>query len=73
MYDEAVPFLKKAIEAKNYQHYQFPHFNLGRVYAIKGMYQKALEEFKKALEIDPSCLPARIFLEMISRYLMKEI
>jgi tetratricopeptide (TPR) repeat protein len=73
MYDEAVPFLKKAIEAKNYQHYQFPHFNLGRVYTIKGMYQKALEEFKKALEIDTNYLPARIFLEMISRYLMKQI
>ncbi len=73
MYDEAISFLRKAIEAKNYQYYQFPHFNLGRVYLIKGMYHEATEEFKKALEIDPNYLPARIGLEMLSRYLMKEI
>jgi tetratricopeptide (TPR) repeat protein len=73
MYDEAVPFLKKAIEAKNYENYQFPHFNLGMVYLVKGMYHKAMEEFKKALEIDPNYLAARIYLEIVSRYLVKEI
>ena len=71
MYDEAIPFLKKAMEAKNYQYYQFPHFNLGRVYIIKGMYRKAKEEFNKALEIDPNYLPARIYLEMLSQYMME--
>ena len=29
MYDEAIPYLEKAIEAKNYDFGQFPHFNLG--------------------------------------------
>ncbi|NIO10021.1 MAG: tetratricopeptide repeat protein, partial [Deltaproteobacteria bacterium] len=28
--DEAVPYFKKAMEAKRYCCYQFPHFNLGR-------------------------------------------
>jgi tetratricopeptide (TPR) repeat protein len=70
MYDEAIPFLKKAIEAKNYENYQFPHFNLGRVYVEKGMYLKAKEEFKKALEIDPNYVPARLFLEILSQYLI---
>ncbi|NIO06419.1 MAG: tetratricopeptide repeat protein [Proteobacteria bacterium] len=68
MYEEAIPFLKQAIEAKDYLHYEFPHFNLGRVYVTKGMYREAMEEFKKALEIEPNYLPAQVFLEMLSRY-----
>ncbi len=69
MYDEAIPFLEKAIQAKNYANREFPHFNLGRVYVIKGMYFEAMAEFKKALEIQPNHLPSRIYLEMLSSYL----
>ncbi len=68
MYEEAIPFLRQAIEAKDYLHYEFPHFNLGRIYVTKGMYREAVEEFKKALEIEPNYLPAKVFLEMLSRY-----
>jgi tetratricopeptide (TPR) repeat protein len=70
MYDEAIPFLKKAIKAKNYENREFPHFNLGRVYAIKGMYVEAINEFRKALEIEPSHLPSRIYLEMLSGHII---
>jgi tetratricopeptide (TPR) repeat protein len=65
LYDEAIPYLEKAIAAKNYEHYQFPHFNLGRVYIKKEKYLKAAEEFKKVLEIDPNNLPAMIYLEFL--------
>ncbi len=73
MYDEAIPYLKKAIEAKNYKNYEFAHFNLGRIYVIKGMYYKAREKFEKALEINPNYIPAAISLKILSQYLMKGI
>jgi len=52
-YDEAIPWLERATLAKRYEPRHYPHFNLGRVYLIKGMVKKALEEFQKALEIYP--------------------
>jgi len=52
-YDEAIPWLEKAMVAKRYEPRHYPHFNLGRVYLIKGMVKKALEEFQRALEISP--------------------
>jgi len=35
-----------------------PHHNLGRAYKDRGEYDKATEEFKKILELDPSYMPA---------------
>jgi tetratricopeptide (TPR) repeat protein len=58
-YDEAIPWLEKAMVAKRYEPRHYPHFNLGRVYLIKGMVKKALEEFQKALEISPDYPIAR--------------
>ena len=63
--DEAIPYLEKAKRAKRYCCYQFPYFNLGRIYIKKKQYEKAREEFKKSLEIDPSYLPAREALELL--------
>jgi tetratricopeptide (TPR) repeat protein len=51
--DEAVPWLEKAKQAKRYEPRHFPYLNLGRVYVAKGMLQKALEEFRGALRLDP--------------------
>jgi tetratricopeptide (TPR) repeat protein len=51
--DEAIPWLEKAKQAKRYEPRHFPYLNLGRVYAAKGMLQKALEEFRGALEWHP--------------------
>lgn len=51
--DEAIPWLEKAKTAKRYEPRHFPHLNLGRVYAAKGMINKALEEFRGALRWDP--------------------
>jgi len=63
--DEAVAYLEKAKAAKRYCCYQFPHFNLGRIYLKKKLYEKARDEFKRALEIDPDYEPAQAGLELL--------
>jgi tetratricopeptide (TPR) repeat protein len=52
--DEAIPWLEKAKLAKRYEPRHFPYLNLGRVYLTKGMLQRALEEFRGALERNPN-------------------
>lgn len=42
------------------------HLSQGRLHSIKGEYEEAIEEYKKALEIDPNYKPARINLGFIS-------
>ena len=51
--DEAIPWLEKAKTAARYDPRHFPYLNLGRIYAAKGMIQKALEEFRGALDYNP--------------------
>lgn len=65
--DEAIPYLEKAMRANRYCCYQFPHYNIGRIYIKKKMYERAREEFKKSLEIDPNYLPAREALETLNQ------
>ena len=48
--DEAVPWLEKAINAKRYDSYCFPHMNLGRIWERKGLWYQAVESYKQALE-----------------------
>ena len=67
--DEAIPWLEKAIRAGRYEAYHYPHCNLGRVYMAKGMLKKALEEFEKALAIDPNYTFARQAMEAIQQQL----
>jgi Tfp pilus assembly protein PilF len=50
--DEAISWLEKAKQAKRYEPRHFPYLNLGRVYLTKGMLQKALSEFRRALELN---------------------
>jgi tetratricopeptide (TPR) repeat protein len=51
--DEAIPWLERAKKAKRYEPRHFPYRNLGQVYVIKGMLQKALEEFRGGLKLNP--------------------
>ena len=51
--DEAIPWLDRAITAKRYEPRHYPHCNLGRAYQAKGMLHRAIEEFEKALTIEP--------------------
>lgn len=48
---------KKTKEAYLYQ---------GRLHSVKGEYREAIEEYKKALEIDPNYKPAKVNLGFIS-------
>ena len=52
-WDEAIPWLEKAIFAPRYDARQYPHMNLGRVYEHLGRYKSALASYDRALEIDP--------------------
>jgi tetratricopeptide (TPR) repeat protein len=70
--DEAVAYLEKAKAAKRYCCYQFPHFNLGRIYLKRKLYEKARDEFKKALEIDPAYEPAQAGLELLKELGMEQ-
>lgn len=67
--EEAIPWLEKAIRAGRYEAYHYPHCNLGRVYLAKGMLKKALEEFEKALAIEPNYTFARQAVEAIHQQL----
>ena len=66
--DEAIPWLEKAKTAKRYEPRHFPHLNLGRIYAAKGMINKALEEFRGALQFNPDdALALRAIEELESK------
>ena len=71
--DEAIPWLAKAIAAKRYCCYQFPHFNLGRVLVIQGNFNAARRSFEQALRHDPDYLPARIALEYLDAEIGKPL
>lgn len=63
--DEAIPWLEGAKKAPRYDPRHYPSFNLGRVYVLKGMIVKAIEEFREAIDIEPGYGPASIALEKI--------
>ena len=66
-FDEAIPWLERAIAAPRYQPRHFPHFNLGRAYAAKGMLARAGECFKESLRIEPRYTLARQAVENLRR------
>jgi Tfp pilus assembly protein PilF len=49
--DAAIPWLEQAIKAKRYQTYHFAHYNLGRAYLAKEMYNRARACFERALAL----------------------
>ena len=61
--DDAVEWLEKATVSERYESYQFPWYNLGRVYISKEMYRKATECFETALDIEPAYEAAQKALE----------
>jgi Tfp pilus assembly protein PilF len=66
-FDEAIPWLERAIAAPRYEPRHFPHFNLGRAYAAKGMLARARECFKESLRIEPRYNLARQAVENLRR------
>ncbi len=57
-WEEAIPWLEKALTATRYESPQLPQLNLGRVYEHLGRNLLALQYFDQALEIDPYFQPA---------------
>lgn len=64
-YDEAIPWLERAMAAKRYEPRYYPHMNMGRVLVRKGRYHEAIGELKKALELEPNYAAARIELHKV--------
>ena len=64
-FDEAIPWLEKATQAKRYESYCFPHLNLGRIWEKKGDYFKAMEAYEKALKANPDYTLARMSLRKL--------
>jgi Tfp pilus assembly protein PilF len=53
-WDEAIPWLERAITATRYANYEFPHLNLGRIHERKGEWQQAMEQYRLALKANPN-------------------
>jgi Tfp pilus assembly protein PilF len=67
--DDAIPWLERATRAPRYEAPQYPHFNLGRIFAAKEMYNRALEEFRNALELAPDYEAAQKAIASLQRKL----
>jgi len=52
-YDEAIIWLEKAIDARNYEPRHFPYFNLGRIYERRGDWFTAMNYYEDALDVNP--------------------
>lgn len=57
-WEEAIPWLQKALKAPRYDARHYPYVNLGRIYEHQGKYRLALAAYDKALDIEPLYLPA---------------
>ena len=68
-YDEALPWLERALQSRRYESYHYPHYNLGRVYMAKELYAKARYHFQQALKLSPDYALAKEGLEKIRRKL----
>jgi tetratricopeptide (TPR) repeat protein len=64
-YEEAIPWLKKAMTAERYEPRHYPHFNLSRVYVQQWKIQEAIREIKLALELEPGYKLARVELHRL--------
>jgi adenylate cyclase len=69
--DDAIGYLNKAIRLNPFPNYLYP-FNLGRYYRLKGQYEKALTEFKKALQLAPKSPPIHHALAVTYALLARE-
>src|SRR5713226_3878822 len=66
-FDEAIPWLERATEAKRYDPRHYPYYNLGRAYLAKEMYSRARESFHTALSLEPRYTLAREALDRLRR------
>lgn len=57
--DEAILWLEKAKQAIRYATPEYAFYNLGQIYEMKGLWPKAMVEYKEALELNPDYEPAK--------------
>ena len=67
--DEAIPWLEKATKARRYENPEFAYCNLGKIHELKGLWPRAMVEYKKALTIQRDYLPAQVALQRLESYL----
>ncbi len=67
--DEAIPWFQKAMAAKRYDSYCYPHYNLGRVYERKGNWREALKCYEGSLKANPNYTLARKALNRLKAIL----
>ena len=64
--EDAIPWLIKAKEAKNYDVRHFPYLNLARVYLKLGRDDEAMEEYTSLLEMDPNNIEGQFLSEFLA-------
>ena len=69
--DEAIGYLKKGIRLNPFPPYWY-FSDSGRCYLLKGQYEKALTEFKKALQRSSKAIPVHWYLAMTYTLLDRE-
>ena len=69
MFDEAVPWLQKALKAVRYEDRMFPHYNLGRIWELKGRYRQAIDSYRAALKEAPRYRSAKTALARVQAIL----
>jgi len=70
--NRAIPYLRRAMEAKRYCCPHFPHLNLGRLYAVQRRFRDAKREFERVLELVPGYLPAILSLKILEALMAQE-
>ena len=65
--EEAIPWLKKALESERYCCYFYAHTNLARVYVLRGQTHLARKHLEEALKTHPGYEPAEEMLRRLSR------
>jgi len=58
-YDEALPWLEKAVGAKRYDSYFYPHYNMGRIWEKKGDWNRALNCYQRSLAMNAQYVLAK--------------
>ena len=58
-YDDAIPYLKRALAVNRYEATHYPHFNLGRALEKTGHWMEAISEYGEAVRIDSDYSEAR--------------
>jgi Tfp pilus assembly protein PilF len=63
---KAVTWLEQALQAPRCESFCYPHFNLGRAHEMLGDPQEAERSYRRALDADPTFVPAQLGLAKLS-------